>query len=522
MGMHQGFDLSRFKKVASDKTTTTLRHTNGHEIKLAHGGLTPKMKADLDKLPIFMADGGDTAKDLGQWASNVTSQPMDDASPEEADAAPAATLDKPALEVDIGGPSSYTTDNQAPDSDQQPQNPPSAQEMTAQDLAWDNDLKNGHITPETYQQLFDSKSTLGKIGTLFGLMVGGGPSTNAAYQMMTNEIQNDLHAQQQSKSNALNYYNAYGNMLRNVSEADLIQTNAALNKMSLSAGQYLFDAGSKLPPGGFQNNYMNALGNLQQAIHIQNAARNQQTEQAIQQRAMSTFSQSQADNPENWNGPVNGRALAALGMFGPKIGLNGNPVAEGAAIRNDRAKLETYKKGVKELDDLTAGEGTSALSEIGKFAKTAGTSALGALAGGPVGAVAGGALSGLSSGASSFAEKYNTKRAAIIKASGLPEEYFPSIVDLASGITGGGSTQAARNAKVNFAMQDMARQENNDAPTIAAAEAMHPQIQLRTPMPYTQFAQEYAAGHSGKTKAKVRDKKRKIPSESFNSSDVAE
>lgn len=83
-------------------------------------------------------------------------------------------------------------------------------EYASQDQAWQQDLNNGHIKPQTYSDLFASKNALGKIGTLFGLLVGGAGAglthqPNAVMEMMNKEIQNDLNAQTQSKSNAQNF-----------------------------------------------------------------------------------------------------------------------------------------------------------------------------------------------------------------------------------------------------------------------------------------------------------------------------
>lgn len=44
-------DLSKVKKMASDKDTTTFKHEDGHEIKVAHNALTPKMRSQLASLP---------------------------------------------------------------------------------------------------------------------------------------------------------------------------------------------------------------------------------------------------------------------------------------------------------------------------------------------------------------------------------------------------------------------------------------------------------------------------------------
>lgn len=72
------------------------------------------------------------------------------------------------------------------------------------------DLDNGHIKPETYKDLFEKKDTLGKIGTIFGLLVGGMGSglthqPNALLGMMSKEISNDLDAQTKSAANRQNF-----------------------------------------------------------------------------------------------------------------------------------------------------------------------------------------------------------------------------------------------------------------------------------------------------------------------------
>lgn len=46
-----GLDLSKFKKSGSDGKTTTLKSDDGHEIKVAHSALHPKMRAALAALP---------------------------------------------------------------------------------------------------------------------------------------------------------------------------------------------------------------------------------------------------------------------------------------------------------------------------------------------------------------------------------------------------------------------------------------------------------------------------------------
>jgi hypothetical protein len=80
-------------------------------------------------------------------------------------------------------------------------------QLDQEDQAWQHDLADGHIKPETYQSLFAKENTLGKIGTLFGMLVSGIGTghPNAVMAMMNQEIANDLDAQKQSKVNAQNY-----------------------------------------------------------------------------------------------------------------------------------------------------------------------------------------------------------------------------------------------------------------------------------------------------------------------------
>jgi len=87
------------------------------------------------------------------------------------------------------------------------------QEMDLHDQQYAADLAQGHITPKTMQDMFaDPKNTLGKIGTIFGLIVGGAGAglshqQNLLAEMMNQTIQNDLDAQKASASNALTMYN---------------------------------------------------------------------------------------------------------------------------------------------------------------------------------------------------------------------------------------------------------------------------------------------------------------------------
>lgn len=56
----KGLDLRKFKKVSSDKHTTTLEHPDGHKISIAHSKLKGDLKAQLEKLPAYSEGGSIT------------------------------------------------------------------------------------------------------------------------------------------------------------------------------------------------------------------------------------------------------------------------------------------------------------------------------------------------------------------------------------------------------------------------------------------------------------------------------
>jgi hypothetical protein len=51
-------DTSKFKKIEASDKHTVLLHPSGHTIKVAHSGLSEKMRKELDQLPMHLAKGG--------------------------------------------------------------------------------------------------------------------------------------------------------------------------------------------------------------------------------------------------------------------------------------------------------------------------------------------------------------------------------------------------------------------------------------------------------------------------------
>lgn len=214
-------NLAKFKKVASDRHATTLRHDDGHELRIAHASLTPKLKKELDRLPIHAAEGvqdvgGDDSApaDLGipspdpAVASQDVPAPGPDQGPPMSAAGPAApdSFPRPAPADTAGGtPSPIQPFNAEQHKDAV------KQEMLADAANTKNDMDMGHIKPETYSDLFANKSTLGKIGTIFGMMLSGAGSglahqPNLLMEMMDKQITNDLDAQKAGAANKQNWY----------------------------------------------------------------------------------------------------------------------------------------------------------------------------------------------------------------------------------------------------------------------------------------------------------------------------
>ena len=61
-------NMSKMKKVAGDKDSSTFLHDDGHQIKIAHKALPALQRKQLEQLPIHKADGGDVLESIESWA----------------------------------------------------------------------------------------------------------------------------------------------------------------------------------------------------------------------------------------------------------------------------------------------------------------------------------------------------------------------------------------------------------------------------------------------------------------------
>jgi hypothetical protein len=191
--------------------------------------------------------------------------------------------------------------------------------LATQDQEFQQDLNNGHITPLTYQHLMaygpDGKenSTLGKIGTLFGLLLSGAGSglahqPNAMMEMMKQTIDNDMAAQEKSKFNAQN-------LLRLSQQQELNEANIAQLKQQ-----------GKLTAAEAENMQNEALlkGNALARIRANRIALHTMVDQATNLPA---------------NNPLRQQAEAALPLLYQSVNNENNDLADRAAAA---ATLQKY------------------------------------------------------------------------------------------------------------------------------------------------------------------------------------
>lgn len=134
-------------------------------------------------------------------------------------------------------------------------------DFAQENAAFEHDLANGHITPETYGSLFAKKDTLGKLGTVFGMLLSGAGSglahqPNALLQLMQHQIDNDLNAQMRSKENAQNFLRLNQNLELNKAQVKQLGVDTQAKAFALAQSQMLqstyhsfVDKVNKMPEG---------------------------------------------------------------------------------------------------------------------------------------------------------------------------------------------------------------------------------------------------------------------------------
>lgn len=246
-------------------------------------------------------------------------------------------------------------DDQAPeapeDQSQQPQQPEVAQapqspvdqvmqtkgdnldKLMTESQGFNNDLQNGHIKPETYHDLFEKRSTLGKIGTLFGLLIGGAGSglahqPNVVLGMMNNEIMNDLHAQETSASNKQNFLKI--NMSNLMNQATMKQMGFQNQQTQAQTGLI----GQQAKALSITNMQVAALHNL--VLKTQSLPPGPQRDQAMQTLAMMN------EEVQKGNYGILDKAATASAMAGY---LSGQSSGSQTMSKNGEGSYSSSSKG---------------------------------------------------------------------------------------------------------------------------------------------------------------------------------
>lgn len=155
---------------------------------------------------------------------------------------------------------------------------PSQQYLSQLD-AVKQDFADGHITPKTYSSMFAEKNTLGKISTIFGLLVSGAGSgmskqPNMLMEMMDKEIARDLEAQKATKSNQMNFIQLAQQQIMNQANIDHLRFEDKVKAQALAQQYAYMSAYDKLsrqaksmPEGPAKVNALNALAGIAQGIN---------------------------------------------------------------------------------------------------------------------------------------------------------------------------------------------------------------------------------------------------------------
>lgn len=283
----------------------------------AEGGPTDAEKLDLaaQEASAGSAPATPQATQTTPDASQPDATPQDTAAPQATADTPNAETPQPAVDQSSAMP-------------QEPQVPPTAVQTAQNTTAalndeaqkMQSDLDNGHIKPETYKDLFEKKDTLGKIGTVFGLLVGGMGSglthqPNMLMEMMNKEISNDLDAQEKSAVNKQNFVKLTQQGLLNKANVTGLnianQTNQRALQWSAAARVALHaqvQNAMKLPEGSPQR------AQAMQALSIMS--------QGIDKKQADMFSQAgiaQALSEQMGGGQGKNTTLMKSGMMGPEF-----------------------------------------------------------------------------------------------------------------------------------------------------------------------------------------------------------
>lgn len=267
--------------------------------------------------------------------------------------------------------------------------------LKQQDGQFANDLTNGHIHPTSIQDLYANKGLSGKLGTLFGLLVSGMGSglshqSNAVMDMMNKQIQNDIDAQKQSKSNALTLIGLNqqhqlqeSEKARNFAQANLTENQSnvvadSLAHMQMNRSEFhrlskivdqMASSAAADPTNMAKQQQLQkaqqALGMIGQGIDAQNA--NIADRAAAVSALLGARAEPQAGANDGGVDLKKLNDLNTLGKINSPIGLNGQESAEAnkeaSLIQDNRAVAKMFTNSFQKLNSLDAGHLTPGIRD---------------------------------------------------------------------------------------------------------------------------------------------------------------
>lgn len=363
-----------------------------------------------------------------------------------------------------------------------------ALQRTAESMSVGNDMATGQIHPKTYSDLFDNKSTLGKIGTLFGLLVSGAGSglahqSNAVLDMMNKEIDRDLDAQKTNQSNRQNWFKAAMEHEKNLADIELTNAHAAAVKTGTWTksleGEYQEYLNKTLPGiqrlsvsantkanmlNGFLQQQQAAINRLAEgpAKAAQQATLDQKVKPWVAQQvalvqqdyahkkglvdAIHPNPLKKALQPPNPRGDVVDQGLLNEGVrLGKVMPQHPMAIAPGVApqvnqeagnLKNNRNNYASWLDTYNNLANVAHGGQVPGARVLGSMASGIGQlggTLLGALTGGPIGAAVGSGLGGVGGHSAgelqnAFERYRNTQIGSLVKKTGLSEQELESIL----------------------------------------------------------------------------------------------
>lgn len=255
-------DLKHWKKIKSDKHTTTFEHADGHSMTVAHSSLTPKLRSQLSKIPAY-AEGGEvepqatTLPEIDPNSMNARMQSAEQGSyrpepvvPPTAEEKAYSTLQASATPIEFAAPAAIDPYMQGVSAGTESGMAGRSQELTgAESLGQAQQQGEAHIAAQQGQAAQESKAELDrvqamhqqmeqerqkfqqavldtkidpqrymkdmglfdKIRTGIGMIiagVGGPTGAEAVYNHLQNKVDADIKAQYAEKESKMNLLHA--------------------------------------------------------------------------------------------------------------------------------------------------------------------------------------------------------------------------------------------------------------------------------------------------------------------------